>query len=74
VFADKLNAQCTPEVYYVDAGNKLVYHGAIDNDRGGSNVTENYLKAAFDASLTGQPIKKASTAAFGCTIKRVGMQ
>jgi peroxiredoxin len=72
VLADRLNAQSTPEVYFLDAGDKLVYHGAIDNDRSGNNITQNYLKAAFDASLSGKPIAKTSTAAFGCTIKRMG--
>lgn len=72
VLADRLNAQSTPEVYYLDATDKLIYHGAIDNDRSGNHVTENYLTAAFDASLSGKPIAKKSTSAFGCTIKRVG--
>jgi peroxiredoxin len=71
--ADKLDAQATPEVYYVDAKGTLLYHGAIDNDRAGSNVTEKYLNTAFDASLSGKPIPKNSVKAFGCTIKRVGM-
>jgi peroxiredoxin len=72
VLADRLNAQSTPEVYFLDAGDKLVYHGAIDNDRSGNRVTENYLTAAFDATLSGKPITKRSTSAFGCTIRRVG--
>jgi len=71
--ADKLDAQATPEVYYVDAKGTLLYHGAIDNDRAGSNITEKYLNTAFDASLSGKPIQKNSVKAFGCTIKRVGM-
>ena len=71
--ADKLDAQATPEVYYTDAKNTLIYHGAIDNDRAGTNVTEKYLNAAFDSSLSGKPVEKKAVKAFGCTIKRVGM-
>ncbi|MBV9215425.1 MAG: thioredoxin family protein [Acidobacteria bacterium] len=70
VFADKLNAQSTPEVFYVDASRKLVYHGAIDNDRGGDNVTQPYLKTAFEESLSGKAVSQPNTHAIGCTIKR----
>ena len=72
VLADKLGANSTPEVFYVDAKNVLLYHGAIDNDRSGSNITQPYLRTAFDASLAGKKIEKASTVAFGCSIKRPG--
>ena len=70
VLADKLGATVTPEAYYIDAKNVLLYHGAIDNDRSGGNVTERYLTAAFDASLAGKKIERTSANAFGCTIKR----
>ena len=70
VVADKLGATVTPEVYYVDANGKLLYHGAIDNDRAGKNVSETFLKAAFDASLSGKKIERTSANAFGCSIKR----
>ena len=70
VLADKLGASVTPEVYYVDANGKLLYHGAIDNDRSGKNVTETFLKAAFDASLSGKKIDRTSANAFGCSIKK----
>jgi peroxiredoxin len=70
VLADKLAASVTPEVYYFDAKNVLLYHGAIDNDRSGKNPTENYLRTAFDSSLSGKKIEKTKANAFGCTIKR----
>ena len=70
VLADKLGASATPEVYYIDAKNTLLYHGAIDNDRSGTNVTDRFLKTAFDASLSGRKITKTETKAFGCTIKK----
>lgn len=74
VLADKLGATVTPEVYYLDTKNTLLYHGAIDNDRSGRNVSENYLRTAFDASLSGKKIERTTANAFGCSIKRVGDQ
>jgi peroxiredoxin len=70
VLADKLGASVTPEFYYFDKENVLLYHGALDNDRSGKNVTINYLRDAFDSALGKKPIKTAKTNAFGCSIKR----
>ncbi|NOT47011.1 MAG: thioredoxin family protein [Acidobacteria bacterium] len=70
VLADKWGATVTPEVYYLDAKNVLRYHGAIDNDRNGKNITDAYLKTAFDSALSGKEIVKTSANAFGCSIKR----
>ncbi len=72
VLADKWGATVTPEVYYFDDKNVLLYHGAIDNDRSGKNIQEQYLKTAFDSALGGKKIEKTRANAFGCTIKRVG--
>lgn len=72
VLADKWGATVTPEVYYFDAKNVLQYHGAIDNDRSGKAITDQYLKTAFDSALTGKAIAKTRANAFGCSIKRVG--
>ena len=70
--ADRLGANVTPEAFYVDANNILQYHGAIDNDRSGRNVTERFLKTAFDASLSGKKPERTTANAFGCSIKRAG--
>ena len=70
VLADKLGATVTPEFYYFDKENVLLYHGALDNDRSGKNVTINYLRDAFESALSKKPIKTAKTNAFGCSIKR----
>jgi|SRR5688572_29616644 len=72
VLADKWGASVTPEVYYLDSKNVLLYHGAIDNDRSGKNITDQYLKTAFDSALGGKAIIKTRANAFGCTIKRAG--
>jgi peroxiredoxin len=70
VLADKLEASVTPEFYYFDKENVLLYHGALDNDRAGKSVTINYLRDAFNSALSKQPIKTAKTNAIGCSIKR----
>ena len=71
VLADKLGANVTPEVYYLNENNVLVYHGAIDNSRGGDSITEDYLREAVEANLSGKPVAKKTAKAIGCSIKRV---
>ncbi|HEX8476095.1 MAG TPA: thioredoxin family protein [Pyrinomonadaceae bacterium] len=70
--ADVLGARVTPEAYYLDASNKLVYRGRIDDadPRRGSEPTSEDLRNAIDATLNGKPVEKAQALAFGCSIKR----
>jgi len=68
--ADKFAASVTPEAFFIDSNYVLLYHGAIDNDRSGRNVTERFLQTAFDSALTGKKIDRTSANAFGCTIKK----
>jgi peroxiredoxin len=68
--ADALGASRTPEAYFLDANNKLVYHGRIDNSRDMSQVNSNELRDALDAVLSGKPVAKTTANAFGCSIKR----
>ncbi len=68
--ADRLGATVTPEAYFVDPSNKLLYHGRIDNSRNGDQIDSPDLRNAIDASLAGKPIEKTEAKAFGCSIKR----
>lgn len=68
--ADKLGASVTPEAYFIDVNNKLLYHGRIDNARNPVQLETSDLRAALDAALGGKTIDKAEAKAFGCTIKR----
>lgn len=68
--ADKLGAAVTPEAYFLDGNNKLLYHGRIDNSRNAAQVETSDLRNALDAALSGKPIEKAEARAFGCSIKR----
>jgi peroxiredoxin len=68
--ADMLGAKVTPEAFVLDANNKLVFHGRIDNSKSGVNIESNDLRDALEAMLNGKPIANAEPAAFGCSIKR----
>ena len=69
--ADQLGAEHTPEVFLLDANNKLVYHGRIDNNRDQGMVSKSELKDALEAVLAGKAVAVTETAAVGCTIKKV---
>jgi peroxiredoxin len=68
--ADKLGATVTPEAYFLDGANKLLYHGRIDNSRNADQVESNDLRNAINAALAGKAIEKTEAKAFGCSIKR----
>jgi peroxiredoxin len=68
--ADKLGASVTPEAYFLDANNKLLYHGRIDNARNAAQIETSDLRNALDAALAGKAIEKTEAKAFGCSIKR----
>jgi peroxiredoxin len=70
--ADMLGASRTPEAYFLDASNKLLYHGRIDNSRDITQVNSSELRDAIEATLEGKPVAKATANAFGCSIKRSG--
>jgi len=69
--ADRFNAQSTPEVYVMDKSSVMRYHGSIDDSQQESGIRNQWLRKALDAMLGGEPVQKAETKAFGCTIKRV---
>ena len=68
--ADKLGAARTPEAYFLDANNKLLYHGRIDNSQNPDAIESNDLRQALDSALAGKPVEKPEAKAFGCSIKR----
>jgi peroxiredoxin len=68
--ADLLGATRTPEAYFLDGSNKLLYHGRIDNSRDITQVNSTELRDALEATLAGKPVPKSTANAFGCSIKR----
>src|SRR5207247_6647391 len=62
-------ASRTPEFYLYAAAGKLVYHGALDDNKDASKVSQHYLKDALDALLAGKDPVTKETKAVGCGIK-----
>ena len=66
-------ARATPHIYVIDTAGRLVYRGAID-DKPSTNIADiatahNYVAAALDETLAGQPVAVPATTAYGCTVK-----
>jgi hypothetical protein len=62
-------AERTPEVFLFDSDRKLVYHGAIDDSRDETQVSERYLRDAIETVLAGQEPAVSETPPVGCTVK-----
>jgi peroxiredoxin len=67
--AQALGAERTPEVFVYDRDRRLRYHGAIDDNRDETGVSQQYLRDALDALLAGSDPAVAQTPAVGCTVK-----
>jgi peroxiredoxin len=67
--ARELAAERTPEVFLFDRDRRLAYHGAIDDSRDVDGVSQQYLRDALDAVLSGQEPAVSETPAVGCTVK-----
>lgn len=67
--ARALGAERTPEVFVLDAEQRLAYHGAPDADHGDPSQNAAFLRAALDAVLAGRTVERAETPARGCSVK-----
>jgi hypothetical protein len=68
--ARAFGATRTPEAFLFDAGGKLVYHGAIDdNAKEPTKVKEKYLVNALQAVSSGKEVSLKETKSMGCSIK-----
>jgi peroxiredoxin len=67
--ARALGSEATPEVFVFDRDRRLVYHGAIDDNRDDRAVTTHYLRDALDAVLAGRDPEVAETPPVGCSVK-----
>jgi peroxiredoxin len=66
-------AKTTPHMFVVDSKGVVVYAGGID-DRRTTSVEDvagakNYVMAALNNVLAGQPVATASAPAYGCSVK-----
>ncbi len=72
VFADKVGAARTPEIYIKDKEGNLAYHGAFDNRTVPTQKGDtNYVTDALDELLAGKAVSTPKVSAWGCGIKRV---
>jgi hypothetical protein len=65
-------ARTTPHMYVISAEGKLVYNGAIDDDRstnGGQNAKLNYVAQAVEELKASKSVSIATTKPYGCSVK-----
>ena len=67
--ARTLGSERTPEAFVYDADRRLVYHGAVDDNREEAEVSTHYLRDAIEAALAGESPPVADTPPVGCTVK-----
>ena len=72
--ADAFDAKRTPECFLFSKEDKLVYHGAIDDNPGGSaeEVGRKHLREAITEMLANKDVSVKTTRSVGCGIKRKG--
>lgn len=71
--AQAFGATKTPEVFLFDAEDRLVYHGAVDdNAQDPAAVKHRYLEDALGALVGGTAIAVPTSKALGCGIKYPG--
>jgi peroxiredoxin len=66
-------AKTTPHMFVIDPQGVLIYAGAIDDVPSAepADVTRatNYVQAALDAALAGQPVATPRSQPYGCSVK-----
>jgi peroxiredoxin len=63
-------ALVSPHMYIIDRDGRLVYNGAIDNDRHPTRLGDvNYVDQAILEVLDGRTVTHAETRPYGCTVK-----
>ncbi len=70
--ADALGVQSAGEVFVLDAGHRLRFRGAVDDQYGlgytKDVATRHYLRNALDDLVKGKPVQTPATSAPGCVI------
>lgn len=66
-------AKTTPHMYIIDASQKLVYQGAIDDqptpDWKSVPGAKNYVRQALAEMKAGKPVSEPQTTPYGCSVK-----
>jgi hypothetical protein len=67
------DARTTPHMYVIDPEGTLIYQGAIDDKRSTDAAdianSKNYVRAALEAAMAGQPVENPQTQPYGCSVK-----
>jgi hypothetical protein len=67
------DARTTPDMYVIDPTGRLVYAGAIDDNRStrpeDAKTAKNYVVMALQAVRAGRPVTPAWTKSYGCSVK-----
>jgi hypothetical protein len=67
------DATTTPHMFVIGPNGTLLYAGAIDDqpsfDADSIAGAKNYVRAALDEAIVGQPVTVSSTKAYGCSVK-----
>ena len=66
-------ARTTPHMFVIDGKGVLQYMGAIDDkptaNKADAKTANNYVRAALNSVMSGQPVKSATTQPYGCSVK-----
>jgi hypothetical protein len=67
------SAKTSPHMYIIDAQQRLVYQGAIDDkptaDPASLNGARNFVRDALASVRAGKPVSEAETTPYGCSVK-----
>ena len=71
--AHAYGARTTPHMYVIDPQGTLIYAGAIDS-KASSNPADissatNYVDQALGEAMAGKAVSRATTQAYGCSVK-----
>ncbi len=66
-------ARTTPHMFLINPEGVVIYQGAIDSIKS-TKVKDiakatNYVKAAYDSAIAGEPIEESTTTPYGCGVK-----
>ncbi|HMP72246.1 MAG TPA: thioredoxin family protein [Kiritimatiellia bacterium] len=66
-------ARVTPHMYIINPDGILIYQGAIDSIRSANSDdianAKNYVRAALEEAMAGEPVTDAQTEPYGCSVK-----
>lgn len=67
--ARAFGAKTTPDVFVLDAEERLRYRGAPDPDHQDPSLNASWLREALDSVLAGQEVARPETDPIGCSVK-----